>query len=307
VVESLIKAGAFDSLGAKRSQLFAIIDQALEQAQAAQRDRQSGQISLFSVMSDEATLSCPAISLPDIAEWNEKDKLAFEKETVGFYITGHPLHDFKEEIDSIAETPLVAVNERTDGQIVRVGGLVNGFKEHKSKKGERMGFLTLEDIAGTTEVVIFPEVFSQCSHLLASNEPLIVQGTVKKDERGGKIIAEAVDSLTAARNKYTDCARIRLQAHCMNRTKLEALKKILLNYHGSCPVSLTLHFDGRGEVDIETQKDFTIQAGAPLTKEVNKFLGEKAVTYQVKPLAPTDRSPGNGFRAKGRGEGQSQN
>jgi len=307
VVESLIKAGAFDSLNAKRSQLFAIIDQALEQAQAAQRDRQSGQISLFSVMSDEATSSCAAITLPDIPEWNEKDKLAFEKETVGFYITGHPLHDFKEEIDAIAETPLTDVNERADGQLVRVGGLVNGFKEHKSKRGERMGFLTLEDIGGATEVVIFPEVFAQCSHLLASNEPLIVQGTVKKDERGGKIIAEAVDSLAAARNKYTDRARIRLQAHRINRAKIEALKKILLNYHGSCPVSLTLHFEGRGEVDIETQKDLTIQAGSQFTREVNNFLGEKAVSYQVKPLATNERGPGNGFRAKGKGSGQPQN
>jgi len=85
------------------------------------------------------------------------------------------------------------------------------------------------------------------------------------------------------------------------------LKKILLNYHGSCPVSLTLHFEGRGEVDIETQKDLTIQAGSQFTREVNNFLGEKAVSYQVKPLATNERGPGNGFRAKGKGSGQPQN
>jgi len=307
VVESLIKAGAFDSLKVKRSQLFAIIDQALEQAQAAQRDRQSGQISLFSVMGDEAALSCTAIPLPNIPEWGDKEKLGFEKETVGFFITGHPLHDYKEEIDAIADTPLTAINERSDGQLVRVGGLINGFKEHKSKKGERMGFLTLEDIVGAAEIVIFPEVFSQCSHLVTSNEPVIVQGTVKKDERGGKIIADAVDSLAEARNKYTDSARIHLQASRLNRTKFDALKEILLNFHGSCPVLLTLHFEGRGEVDIEIQKDLAIQPGSQFTMEVNKFLGEKAVSYQVKPLKAKEREKGNGFWAKGKRAGRHQN
>jgi DNA polymerase-3 subunit alpha len=300
VVESLIKAGAFDSLKAKRSQLFAIIDQALEQAQAAQRDRQSGQISLFSVMGDEAAMSSTAIALPNIPEWGDKEKLGFEKETVGFYITGHPLHDYKEEIDAIADTPLTAVDERSDGQLVRVGGLINGFKEHKSKKGERMGFLTLEDIVGAVEIVIFPEVFSQCSHLVTSNEPIIVQGMVKKDERGGKIIADAVDSLATARDKYTESARIHLPANRLNRNKFDALKEIFLNFHGSCPLLLTLHFEGRGEVDIEIQKDLAIQPGLQFTMEVNKFLGEKAVSYQVKPLEAKERKKGNGFWAKGK-------
>jgi DNA polymerase-3 subunit alpha len=188
-----------------------------------------------------------------------------------------------------------------------VGGLINGFKEHKSKKGERMGFLTLEDIVGAVEIVIFPEVFSQCSHLVTSNEPIIVQGMVKKDERGGKIIADAVDSLNTARNKYTDSARIHLPANRLNRTKFDALKEILLNFHGSCPVLLTLHFEGRGEVDIEIQKDLAIQPGSQFTMEVNKFLGEKAVSYQMKPMEAKERKKKNGFWAKGKKGGHHQN
>jgi DNA polymerase-3 subunit alpha len=307
VLESLIKAGAFDSFKAKRSQLHAIVDQALEQAQSAQRDRQSGQISLFTVMDGDAVRTCSAIALPDIPEWREKEKLAFEKETVGFYVTGHPLYDFKDEIDTIAGTKLTAFNELLDGQAVRVGGLINGFKETRSKKGERMGFLTLEDIVGTVEVVAFPEVFSQCSHLIDSDEPVIVQGVVKRDERGGKIIADAVDSLAVARGKYTENARILLPANQINRSKLEALKKILFGMHGSCPVALTLHFDGQGEVDIQTTADLTIQPGRKFTTEINKFVGSKAVSYQIKP--PESKIPRreNSAWTKGKKSGAAPN
>jgi DNA polymerase-3 subunit alpha len=299
VLESLIKAGAFDSMQAKRSQLFAIVDQALEQAQAAQRDKQSGQISLFTVMDDATAVNYAKIPLPDIPEWKEKDKLRFEKETVGFYITGHPLHDFKDEIDAITDVNLTEFNEIPDGKPVRVGGLINDFKEHKSKRGDRMGFLTLEDIIGVGEVVIFPEVFAQCSHLIESEEPIIIQGVMKKDERGGKIIADAVDSLAVARNKYIENAKITLSSNRLNRSTLEKLKKLLFSMHGSCPVSLTLHFDGRGEVDIQTLKDLTIQPGHTFTKKVNAFLGERSVSYQVKPPEVKGEAKGNGFKGNG--------
>jgi DNA polymerase-3 subunit alpha len=300
VVESLIKAGAFDSLHVRRSQLMAIIDQALEHGQAAQRDRLSGQISLFTVVHDSAAPTYAAIQIPDIPEWREKEKLAFEKETVGFYITGHPLFDFKEEIDSMATVHLTDFAELQDGQPVRVGGLINTFKETKSKRGERMGFITLEDIVGSAEIVVFPDVFSQCSHLIDSSEPVIVQGVVKKDERGGKIIAEAIDSLAAARRKYTERVRIRLRANRVNRAKLEGLKKILFSLHGSCPVLLTLHFDGQGEVDIQTTRDMTIEPGRRLTTEVNGFLGEKAVSYQVMQPENAAGRNNNGFRPSGK-------
>ncbi len=106
VLESLIKAGAFDSLGLKRSQLFAILDQALEQGQAAQRDRLSGQISLFAVMDSEDEQQHTKIEIPSIPDWTDQEKLSFEKETVGFYLTGHPLDDYREDILSVTDTNL---------------------------------------------------------------------------------------------------------------------------------------------------------------------------------------------------------
>ncbi len=294
VIESLIKAGAFDSLKGRRAQFFAILDQALEQAQAAQRDRLSGQISLFTVMATGDSPDVATIELPDIPEWNEQERLAFEKETVGFYITGHPLDNFRDEIRTVTDHEISGLAEVADGQPVRIGGLIRGLKEHKSKKGDRMGFITLEDILGTTEVVVFPEVFARSVHLLRGDTPLIIQGTVKKDERGDKIIADSIDTLEEARKKYTANARIIIHPERVGRRQLTELKKLFYRFHGSCPVLLTIHYPGRGEVDITVPEDFTIKPCSEFTAEVDSTLGYRALLYEKKPAILNDWKRKNG-------------
>ncbi len=293
VLESLIKAGAFDSLGLKRSQLFAILDQALEQGQAVQRDRLSGQISLFAVMGSEEEEQHSRIEIPSIPDWTDQEKLTFEKETVGFYLTGHPLDDYREDIVSVTDADLSEKKEWIEGQTLRVGGLIRDIKHRKTKKGDPMAVLVLEDIAGTVEVVIFPELYSRCAAILRNDTPLIIEGLVKKDERGDNIIANQVDTLEAAREKYTAGARIRLESGRVNRQNLEALKKVFYRHHGSCPVSLTLHFAGRGEVDLEILEDITVKPSREFTAEVNRTMGEPVVTYEKKPVSPQQQNKRN--------------
>jgi DNA polymerase-3 subunit alpha len=294
VLESLIKAGAFDSLGAKRSQLFAILDQALEQGQAVQRDRLSGQISLFAVMGSETNEQHAKLELPDIPEWSEQEKLAFEKEMVGFYLTGHPLDDYREDILAVTDTNLTEKKEWNEGQTLRVGGLIRDLKVKKTKKGKPMGIIILEDISGTTEVVVFPELYAQCTEILESDTPVVIEGTVKKDERGDNIIANEIDPLVTAREKYTATASIMLQSDRVSRQNLEALKKVFYRYHGPCPLSLTLHFAGRGEVDIEMEDGFTIKPCREFTTEVNKTMGDKVVSYSQKPVTANQQKRRNG-------------
>jgi DNA polymerase-3 subunit alpha len=285
VLESLNKAGAFDSLNLKRSQLFAILDQALEQGQAAQRDRLSGQISLFAVMGSEDESQHSKIEIPDIPEWTDQEKLTFEKETVGFYLTGHPLDDYREDILSVADTNLSEKKQWNEGQNLRVGGLIRDIKYRKTKRGDPMAVIVLEDIAGTVEVVIFPELYSQCAALLHNDTAVVIEGLVKKDERGDNIIANGVDTLEEARNKYTAGARIMLQSDRVNRQSLEALKKVFYRYHGPCPISLTLHFAGRGEVDLEIPQDITIKPCKEFTTEVNNTMGAQVINYEKKPVS----------------------
>jgi len=290
VIESLIKSGSFDSLGYKRSQYFEILEKAMEQAKGVQRDLQSGQMSLFSLAPEtRKKTATTSIAMPEIEEWEERKRLGFEKETVGFYITGHPLDDAVREINTVVDTTIQNLKNWGDEQPVRIGGLIRDCKKLKSKRGDPMAFLTVEDIFDTVEVIVFPDTYKRCEEILSSMEPLIIQGIVQQDERGSKIIADCIDLLPTAREKYTDSAKITLNSAKMSRQRLEKVKKVLYQYHGSCPILLTLHFPGRGEVDVEVIKDMTIRPCKQLTDKIEEILEYRAISFQKKPITLVPR------------------
>lgn len=287
VIESLIKSGSFDSVGCRRSQLMAIIDQAMEKAKAVQRDKQSGQMSLFALAPETDTADKSAITLPDIPEWEERERLTKEKETVGFYISGHPLDEDLSDIKTIADTDIAGLEEYGEDQPVRIGGLIRTCKQLKSKKGDLMAFLTVEDLLNSVEVIVFPDTFTRCHHLLNSTETLIVHGTVQTDDRGPKIIAESIELLPEARVRHTESIKIQLNTEKVSRKRLEALKQALYRYHGSCPLLLTMHFPGQGEVDIEILKDLTVRPCKEFTQEAEEILGYKSLFYKKKAITST--------------------
>jgi DNA polymerase III subunit alpha len=289
VIESLIKSGSFDSLGCKRSQLIAILEKAMEQAKATQRDKQSGQMSLFTVAPQVKKREVTEIPMPDLPEWDEPKRLALEKETVGFYITGHPLDNAMSEMKTVVDSDIHNLREWGDDQPVRVGGLIRACKRLKSKKGEPMAFLTLEDILETVEVIVFPETYALCEQHLASTGPVIIQGTVQKDERGPKIIANSIYPLQEAREKFTHQVKMRFEVDRIDRQRLEAVKKVLYQFHGDCPLLLTMHFAGHGEVDIEVMKELTVKPCRELTDTVEKILDYQPFSFTKKPLEAASR------------------
>lgn len=287
VIESLIKSGSFDSLGYKRSQFMEVLDKAMEQAKAAQRDRQSGQISLFSLggaIDAKSVQEINSLHMPDMPEWEERQRLTFEKETVGFYITGHPLDDVLFEIQTITDSNIHDLADKEDDQAVRIGGLIRTFKKHRSQKGEAMAFLTVEDIFEAVEVVVFPRTYSECADILESSEPIIVLGRIQQSERGPKIIAETIDTVAQAREKYTDSIHLRIKAENIARPQLEKIKKHFYQYHGNCPVRMTLNFPSKGEVDIDIMKDITLRPCKELSAGIEEILGYKAMSFTKKPI-----------------------
>ncbi len=297
VIESLIKAGAFDSLGLKRSQYMAILDQAIDQAQAAQRDRLSGQISLFSMVEDEAFAKVKRIEPPDIPEWETREKLAFEKETVGFYITGHPLADYEEEIRMVADCTIAELDKAGTGRPLRVGGMVQQVVEKRTKQGKKMAFITLEDTTGSIEVLLFPKIYEEYAGLLGGEEPVVVTGRLEKDERNAKILAEALDTLESARDKYTSSMTVVLRADRVDRPVLERLRTLLRHHPGACPLHLTVHYENRGEVDIKPAADFTVAPTPELARKTRELLGYEAVRFEKTVLQPRDT--GNNRRRAG--------
>ena len=297
VIESLIKAGAFDSMKGRRAQYIEILDQCIDRAKAVQRDRQSGQMTLFAVGSTAAAIQAKGgeMELPDVEEWPKLEKLAFEKETVGFFLTGHPLEGIMEDIRRTVDTDLAGAAKWRDGQAIRIGGMIENYKEHKSKKGERMAFTLLGDMSASIEVIVFPSTFTECAHLLAGDQPLIVIGTVQQGERGAKVVAQEVKTLAEALEQYTEKAVISLLAKQTSRQHMMELKELLYQYHGPTPVLLTLHFDNRGEVDIQVLKDMTIRPCTDLFHKINELCGPNALLIHTKRPEIHRRNGNNGY------------
>ncbi|MBM9536397.1 DNA polymerase III subunit alpha [Desulfobulbus alkaliphilus] len=295
VIESLIKAGAFDSMPGSRAQLMAILDQCIDRARAIQRDRMSGQMNLFAIGQPAGHKSAPVhIELPqDVQEWPETQRLSHEKETVGFFLTGHPLEGVLEDLRRVVDTDLAGVAQLRDGQAARIGGLIGSYKEHKSKKGEQMAFTTLEDMSASLEVIVFPSTFAECAHLLRTEQPLVVLGTVQQGERGAKMVAQEVKTLAEALEHYTEQTRITLQASTTSRQQMLELKELLYHHHGTIPVLLTLHFGNRGEVDIEILKDMSIRPSTDLFWNITRLCGPRSLAVQMRQPEVTRRN-GNG-------------
>jgi DNA polymerase-3 subunit alpha len=191
VLENLIKCGALDSLGAKRSQLLAVYGSALDIGQRYQKDHASGQIGLFE---NETFAEMNEIKLPQLEEMPRPLLLKYEKELVGFYVTGHPLDNYKKLLAKY--TPLYTLTEENssirDGQFVKVAGIVSQCNIKITKKGDSMAVLTLEDFSSKISVIVFPKTYSECSRFLAQDMIIGVEGRYQVDEREQKVNAAVV-------------------------------------------------------------------------------------------------------------------
>ena len=283
VIESLIKAGAFDSLNTNRKQYIEVIDQCLEQAKAAQRDRMSGQMNLFAIGQPEAVRSGNVeVDLPEVEDWPNLERLTYEKETVGFFLTGHPLEGVMDDLRRVVDTDIAGIEKLYDGQIVRIGGLLAAYKEHKSKKGERMAFTVFEDMSANIEVIVFPSTFAECAHLLTGDRPLVVLGTVQQSERGAKIIAQEITGLAETLAQSVERAVITLQTASTSRAHMTELKELLYQHHGATPVLLTMYFGKRGEVDIQVLKDMTIRPSTELFRQITSLCGPRSLVVHMR-------------------------
>jgi len=190
VIESLIKAGALDSMG-RRAQLTLALDTVMDAATKAQREKSSGQMSMFE--SHQTTFQ----ELPETDEWSESERLMMEKDALGFYITGHPLRRYKEKLERFSVTPTHELQELKDKEEVTVGGIIRGLRKRQTKtKGDLMAYLTMEDLYGSVDIIVFPNLYRESINILSQETPIIISGHIEKnDEKGLKIIAKKIISM----------------------------------------------------------------------------------------------------------------
>jgi DNA polymerase-3 subunit alpha len=248
------------------------LDAAMEAAQAIQRDRAHGQTNLFGAI-DEAA----GPELPDIEEWPENKLLTLEKESLGFYITGHPLASVAKDLERLT-TPTSELAGAGDGREIMVGGLVATLKHHRNKKGDAMAFITLEDLYGFVEVVVFPKVYQACSQLLLEEEPLVVRGRADVSESSVKVIADEILPLEEAGETLVKAVHIRLLSPGVTTEFLENLQRLLKDHRGPCPITFHVKIPDHSETVLLAGEGHRVKPTKALLHELEQLLGSDAVT-----------------------------
>jgi len=276
VIESLIKCGAFDFARTPRAAMFESLDRAMEIAASRQRDRLTGQSRIFDLLGDKQ----PEPAKPsDVPEWPERQLLAFEKESLGFYITGHPLAQFESILKQYANFDTANITEAKDKQEVRIGGVCAKFREITTKRGDRMGFVTVEDLKGSTEVVVFSDVYS-ASHLLIKGErPFFVIGQADTDGETVKIIARQIIPLEEAPEHLTKSIHFILHAPEITAKHIQQLKNVLSRFPGKCPGFVHLVSPNRTETVLALPDDLKLVPTAQLVVSVEKLFGHNVTRF----------------------------
>jgi DNA polymerase-3 subunit alpha len=278
VVESLIKCGAFDSTGAKRSQMMAVLDDGMDIGQKIHRDRINGQISLFDVMAGQGAGDNVAYPpLPEIGEWDEKEFLNSEKEALGFFITGHPLAAYEKILEKVASTDTSGLKELPDGCTVRIGGLVRDIKRYHDRKGDLMAFLTLEDLKGFVEVTLFSSVYAEVMDIVQEDAAIFVEGRMTKDENSVKILGTRVVSIDKAEETWTTSVRLNLDAADLDQKKLKRICSVLRQHEGNCSAYIHLKLPKQAEAIIELPVHLRVKAGKALSDAVYEVMGDGVV------------------------------
>jgi DNA polymerase-3 subunit alpha len=279
VLESLIKCGAFDFTGAHRSQMMAALNEAIEMAQLRQKERVDKQVSLFAAYGGRE-MGERGGRLPDIEEWHENQLLSFEKETLGFYITRHPLARYEEDIKRFTSENTASLAQFESGREVKICGVVSSFKEITTRKGERMAFARLEDLKGVIEVILFPDVFLSSLPYLKGDDPIFVKGILDVGEENPKIKASDVMPLSKIKESSISGVHIRLTTPGLTRELLERLKSILSGRRGLCPVFLHIVIPNSSETVISLPDQFNVAPSDDMTREVEEAFGYNTVRFE---------------------------
>ncbi len=298
VVEGLIKCGAFDSTEARRSRMMAALDDAFDFGQRAQKERDDPQMGLFDMEETPAPLNPP--SLPEMAEWEEHERLTLEKEALGFYITGHPLSKYETLLGRFTDADTLNLKEKNDGEVVRIGGVVTGVKTIRTKRGDPMAFVNVEDMRGTVEVTVFSSVYEAAAGLLVEDQPVFIKGQLQRDENNVKVLADQVVPLEKAEELWSGTILIQLDVTRTDLESLQKLPKIFKKYPGPCPAFIQVVEPGVSRTRIALSESFRLKVGPPLIEEVNRLFGYDAVETEAKPETAEKNGRGrygNGTRA----------
>jgi len=286
LIESLNKAGAFASTGWNRRQVDATIDTALSEGQSAQRDRASGQTSLFEMSGMEESVTTMH-QKPDLPEWPEPELLQFEKEVLGLYISSHPLAPHAETLRQFSTVRLIDLPEQKEGQEVALGGLVGTVKTHFTNQGKKMAFMTLETLEGSVELTVFNDLYETAYEMLVPDAIVMLGARVNFRNGEPSLLATKILSMDDAQEQFTRAVHVRLQAADLGEKLLDKLADALDQARGTCDVYLHCHTPAAGEVVVHAVDACRAAPSPALREQVEQLLGPGSIWYSAGMGLPT--------------------
>ena len=278
-LEGLVVAGAFDNINTNRASLFESVEVALEFGHKAAHYQSSSENSLFEIISEEMKISEP--NLPDVKSWSEKEKLAKEREVIGFYVTGHPLKKYEVEYRSFATVHLGETEEMENVDSVRACGVITKVETKIDKAGKLMAFLTLDDFSGSCESLVFSKTYDKFGKYLSEEECVFIIGKPESSGDAIKIQIEDVVPLLEARERFTESIKISLEEDGQSMKKISGLKTLFEKYQGNIPVFLNLIGKG-SKPKLFFLKNYRAKISNEFVEETNQLLGEDSVIFTGK-------------------------
>jgi len=278
VIESLIKCGAFDFLGEPRRRLLEGVDRICQWAAPGNHVEELNQIGLFAPGSIKVTVSQPP-PLPEVPEWDTKERLRAERDAIGFFITGHPLDKYARDLKRFADVNTAELRNRGHQERVRLGGVVLTLKLKNSRKGDRYATFNLEDQWGAVEVIAWPETYRRCEKAIHSDEPVFLSGTLEVGEERRQVIAEEVALLLEAREKAAKEVHFALQAERLSAEHLRTLRQTLAQHRGSCDAFLHLLLPDRTETVIALPAELKVAPTERMVEEVERLFGNGVTSF----------------------------
>ncbi|MDO8603358.1 MAG: DNA polymerase III subunit alpha [Candidatus Omnitrophota bacterium] len=279
VLESLIKCGAFDSMGLRRAQLMAMLAEAMDAASSAHKESASGQMTLFTETSSSR-------HVPDMKEWPESQLLNFEKEIIGFYITGHPLAKYEKILKEYSTATSAGLKSLEDGQKIWFGGIVNKIKNTVTKRtGEKMAIMMMEDMEGSVEALVFPNAYKNISKYIVLNAAIFINGRLNLKEDRPKIIVEEIMPITDARKKFTQVVSIDFLSQGMDEELFERLRGVFTRYQGDTPVYLNFATKTNGSYRMLVDRKLFVSPTNELASELETLIGREHIKFEKSNLS----------------------
>jgi len=293
VVESLIKCGAFDSTQVSRTRMMGALEEAMRFGQTFQRGQESNQIDIFTMLgSPTPAAKKPGDIYPQVTEWSGQESLAFEKEALGFYISGHPLDKYERVLKRITSSAISDLKEKASPGDVKIGGVVSALKLRNTKKGDRYGSFNVEDKSGFIEVIAWPDVYKKCADVLGADDPIFLKGRLEVGEERIQIIANEVTALAevAAKgradngekpNGKSDPVHLYVCESEISADELNQLRDTLLDYPGPSAVFLHVLASPKGETVIELPDQVRVASTPELEAIVEQRFGTRIAFHSL--------------------------